>query len=145
LPIPPFLSKFTAITPAYAKKMREWYEKNLLLRLPCLYQSANNKFLCIIGTNNNATVGVYVQPGVFPGIEGTYTYNELRQQYQQYVQNSNYYRNQAPSDPYSTRQAMQQATGLYLNMNVNGAQASYGQAAHYNKRNEPWYTDHSRT
>jgi len=98
-----------------------------------------------LGQTITQQLTVYVQPGVFPGIEGTYTYNELRQQYQQYVQNSNYYRNQAPTDPYSTRQAMQQATGLYLNVNVNGTQASYGQAAHYNKRNEPWYTDHSRT
>jgi hypothetical protein len=102
-------------------------------------------FCILLGQTITQQLTVYVQPGVFPGIEGTYTYNELRQQYQQYAQNSNYYRNQAPSDPYSTRQAMQQATGLYLNMNVNGAQMSYGQAAHYNKRNEPWYTDHSRT
>jgi hypothetical protein len=102
-------------------------------------------FCTLLGQTITQQLTVYVQPGVFPGIEGTYTYNELRQQYQQYAQNSNYYRNQAPSDPYSTRQAMQQATGLYLNMNVNGAQMSYGQAAHYNKRNEPWYTDHSRT
>jgi hypothetical protein len=87
---------------------------------------------------------VYVQPGVFPGIEGTYTYNELRQQYQQCIQqNDNYYWHQTPTDPHGMRQAIQQATGPYLNVNLNGVQMSYGQAAHSNKRNEPWYTDHS--
>jgi hypothetical protein len=100
-------------------------------------------FCALSGQTITQQLIVCVQPGVFPGIEGTYTYNELRQRYQQYIQNGNYHWNQAPTDPYSTRQAMQQATGTYLNINLNGAQMSYGQAAHSNKRNEPWYTDHS--